>query len=312
MFQKFTVFKIAAGLPASADTLANYLQHSEFAPTAATQEKAAGFVPPREAHGAFVEAIGGHWIACLAIETRSVPGDAVKKHAQAAADQIEATTGRKPGRKEMRELREDALLALLPQAFPKQVRVPIWFDPKAQTLVVGATTDSKTDEVVTALVRSVPDLAVHLLQTKLTPVTAMAMWLASDENAEMLRDLNAMTIGRECELRSADEEKSVVKFTRHTISTAEVRRHVAEGKLPKRLALEWAGRVAFVLDDCMRAHKVNMLEGVFDGRDGDDVDQFDADVAIYTGELSALIANLVEALGGEFEPSAALPAGGAA
>ena len=45
--------------------------------------------------------------------------------------------------------------------------------------------------------------------------------------------------------------------------------------------------------------KIEFLDGVFDGRDANAADGFDADVALATGELKVLIPALVEALGGE-------------
>lgn len=300
MFQKFTMYRVA-NFPASADALAQYLQRAEFVPTAATQDKAVGFAPPRgEDHGAFVEAVAGHWFARIMIETRTVPGAAIQKRVDEEAARIKEVTGRKPGRKERRSLKEDALLALLPQAFPKRVAVPLWIDPKAGTLVVGATSNDRCDDVITALVRHVPDLAIAGIQTKLTPRTAMASWLSSDGSREALCELHGLAVERECVLQSADEEKAVIRFTRHSVCTDEVRRHVAEGKLPRRLALEFEGRAAFVLDDCMRVHKLKLLDLAFDGRKDDD-DPFDADAAIFAGELSKLIAELIDAMGGEVQ-----------
>ena len=52
-------------------------------------------------------------------------------------------------------------------------------------------------------------------------------------------------------LRSADEEKSVVKFDRHHLLTDEVRKHITEGKLPTRLAMSWEGRIGFVLTESL-------------------------------------------------------------
>lgn len=43
---------------------------------------------------------------------------------------MEKTTGRKPGKKLMKELKEQALLELLPMAFTKQSVTRIWIAPK--------------------------------------------------------------------------------------------------------------------------------------------------------------------------------------
>lgn len=296
MIQKFTLYRIG-NLPAGAELLGRYLQSAEFVPTTATQEHAVGFQPPRAEHGAFVEAVAGHWIARLVIERRSVPGAALRKRVDEDADKIEADTGRKPGRKERKALKEDALLALLPQAFPKQFAVPVWIDPQARLLVIGATSQAMIDDAVTALIRAVPDLTITSLVTRVAPGSAMARWLAAHE-AE-----GDFALGRECELKSLDEERAAVRYNRHDLHGDEVAMHIRQGKAVTRLALDWQGRVSFRLSDSMSIDKVQLLDLVFADREDDDAaDRFDADVAIFTGELSAMVADLVNVLGGELQP----------
>ena len=87
-----------------------------------------------------------------------------------------------------------------------------------------------------------------------------------------------------------------------------MRKHLAEGKLPTRLALSWEGRIGFTLTESMQLKKLAFLEGVFDDRPNDDESGFDTDVALATGELSKLIPAVIDALGGEIEPGAALRA----
>ena len=307
MFKNLTIYRIAAGWAPALEAMETALQAAQFVPIGATQDKAVGWVPPRgNEHDAMVEAVAGQRIMKLRIETKSVPGAAVREKAQAEADHIEATTGRKPGKKQMKELREDALLALLPQAFPRQSSVLVWIDPAAGLLMTDASSQGKLDEVVTALVQAFNDLSLTLLQTAVTPQSAMTSWLSAPDDADNLFVDDGFAIERACELRSADEEKSVVKFNRHNLVTDEVRKHITEGKLPKWAAMSWEGRVGFVLDDCMRLKRIAFLEGVFDDRADDGESGFDTDVALATGELRKLIPALVGALGGEIHPGAAL------
>jgi len=100
--------------------------------------------------------------------------------------------------------------------------------------------------------------------------------------------------------RSGDEMNSVVKFTRHPLDDEEMKRHIAQGKLPTQLALDWEGRVSFVLTEGTQLKKLAFLDGVFEEQAGaEDNGGFDSDVAIATGELAALITDLTTALGGE-------------
>ncbi|MEZ5607362.1 MAG: recombination-associated protein RdgC [Burkholderiaceae bacterium] len=308
MFKNLMLYRLGGTWPASAAQLEEALAREPFAECGATQQKSIGWVPPRgEQHGALVEAVDGHWIARLAIETKAVPGEAVRRKVQEAVDHIEQTSGRKPGKKELRDLRDDALLALLPQAFARRGQVTVWIDPHERRLVLDAGSQGKADEVISSLVRLAgPGLVISLLQTRQSPQAAMTAWLAAQSHEELPA---ALAVERECELKGSGEEPAVVKFTRHELATDEVRQHIAEGKLPTRLALSWQGRVGFALTQALQLKKITFLEGVFDeqakGLAADE--RFDADVALTTGELTGLITDLVEALGGEAEPG--LPSG---
>lgn len=306
MFKNVTIYRIAPGWEATLESMEAALDAARFVPCGASQDKSVGWAEPRgEEHGPLVESVAGQRILKLVIETKAVPGSVVKEKAQEAADHIEATTGRKPGKKETKELREDALQALLPQAFPRRGSVWVWFDLQHGLLVTDAGSQGKNDEVVTALVRAFDGLALTLLQTAMTPQTVMTHWLATTEPENDWPE--GFNVERECELKSADEEKSAVKFTRHHLLTDEVRKHLTEGKLPTRLALSWEGRIGFTLTESMQLKKLAFLEGVFDDRPNDDESGFDTDVVLATGELSKLIPAVIAALGGEIEPGAALP-----
>ncbi len=298
------IYRIGPDWPTSAAQLEEALATEPFAECSATQQRATGWVAPRgEEHGALVEVVDGQWIARFVIETKSVPGDAVRRKTDEAVAEIEKTTGRKPGKKEVRDLRDDALQALLPQAFPRRGQVTLWIDPERHWMVLDTGAQGKADELITSLVRVAGrGFEVRLLQTAQTPQSVMAAWLAA-ESADALP--NAFHVERECELKGSGDEPAVVKFTRHDLVTDEVRQHIAEGKLPTKLALGWQGRVGFMLTQALQLKKIAFQEGVFEEQaGGKDEDRFDADVALATGELGGLITDLIEALGGEADPSA--------
>lgn len=292
------MYRMAAGWPADVATLESALQDARFLECAALQDKSVGWIEPRgHEHGALVEVVAGQWILKLMIEVKVLPASVVRRKVQEQIDHIEATTGRKPGKKERRDLSEDARMALLPVAFTKQSSVMVWADPAAGVLVIDAGSQGKADEVMTWLIKAIDGLVVQRIDTQTSPSAAMAMWLAEKEGPP------CFTVDRECELKASDESRAVVRYTRHALDTDEVSQHIALGKMPTRLALTWSDRVSLVLTETLQLKKVSFLETVFEGAvsspgDGED-DSFDADVAIATGELRKLMPDLLAALGGE-------------
>ena len=293
MFKNLTIYRIAPLFVPELIEIEAALVRYQFTECGATQERSCGWVPPRgEAHGLLAESVGGQWVLRFRTEAKTIPAEVLARRVAEKAARIEQETGRKPGKVETRELKEEAKLDLLPMAFTKQAAMLVWIDPEARTLVLDTSSQCRADEVVTALVEALPGLSVSLLDTQTSPAAAMAHWLATQEPP------TDFSIDRECELKSQDKEKAVVRYGRHPLDIDEVQQHIRHGKLPTKLALTWDGRVSFVLTEGLQVRKLAFLDSVFVGRSQDD-SGFDADVAIATGELSRLIPDLIKALGGE-------------
>ncbi|WP_295983612.1 recombination-associated protein RdgC [uncultured Variovorax sp.] len=295
VFKNVIVYRIE---PAWSQTLAEAeegLGRQRFEPCGPSQEKSAGWIEPRgEANGPLIESIDGQWLVEYMIESKQVPGSVVRRKVDERCAQIEATTGRKPGKKEKKELKEDITLELLPMAFTRTARVTVWIDKAENRLVINSGNASRADEVVTSLVKSLDGFAVALINTQVEPAAAMANWLLTQEPPA------GFTIDRECELKASDDSKAVVRYAKHPLDIDEVKQHITDGKRPTRLALTWDDRVSFELTHGLLIRKIAFLEGTGDGAaGGKKEDNFDADVAIATGELGQLVPALLDALGGE-------------
>lgn len=299
MFKNFIVYRVTAGQLGDAAPLEKALQGARFIECGPTQDKSMGWVEPRgQAHAALLEVVDGQWIAELRIETRAVPASVVNRMALQRADQIQAEYGRQPGRKELRDIKDDIRLQLLPQAFTKQTSVRVWLDRAAGLVLLDTASQSRADDVMALLLQALPGISLALIDTREAPATAMAHWLLAQQAP------GHFSLDRECELRASDATRALVRYARHRLDTAEVQGHVQDGKLPTRLALTWQGRVSFVLTESLQIKKIGYLEGVFEntGATAQD-DHFDADVAIATGEWRQLLPELLDALGGMTEPT---------
>ena len=311
MFKNLTVYRIGPDWVADAGAIESALDKLRFVPCGATQQESNGWVEPRgEDHGPLVEIVGGQLFLKLKFEKRLLPGSVVKERVDEIAEKIEHETGRKPGKKMTKELKEQAVLELLPMAFKKQSSLMVWIAPRERLLVIDAGSQGRADEVVALLVKALDGLAVSHLQTELSPASAMTGWLGTGEPPYNF------VIDRECELKSPDEMKSVVRYARHPLDTEEVKQHITQGKVPTRLAMSWLDRVSFVLTESLQVKKLAFLDVVLEARDAGGKpskdEMFDADAALATGELRRMIPDLIDALGGELAQIGGSPATGAA
>ncbi|MGP1684656.1 MAG: recombination-associated protein RdgC, partial [Giesbergeria sp.] len=212
MFKNMIVYRIAPGWQCDLTQLEQAMAGVPFAECGATQERSTGWVPPRgEAHGLLAESVGNQWVLRFMTEAKVVPGSVLTRRVQEKAERIEQETGRKPGKRERRDLKDEAMLDLLPMAFTKLASTWVWIDPDACTLVLDTGSQARADEVVTLLTEALPGLALSLLSTQTSPQAAMSHWLASQEPPA------GFSVDRDCELKAADEAKAVVRYARHPL-----------------------------------------------------------------------------------------------
>ena len=98
MFKSASIFRIinAARITDAA------LQANEFTPCGPTQPHSAGWIPPRPGSAGLAnmaETVAGQTILLARIETRTVPGPALKKALAETCAKLEAEQGRKVGKK---------------------------------------------------------------------------------------------------------------------------------------------------------------------------------------------------------------------
>lgn len=292
MIKNATIFKVTF------DNSPAFSKLPTFTPCEGTQEKSVGSLPPRgNKHDKLYEWTGtDHAVLRVVVETRSVPGSVVQKELDKQIEQLERDTGRKPGKRERREMREDIRSSLLPTAFPKQTVIPVFVDTINDIMVIGSTSNTRVDDVLTLLVANVPGVQIVPIQTQQSSASVMTTLLL-----DATGDSTDFTIGRECELVARDESNAVVRYSKHALQVDEVYDHIKGGKLPTKLALTWQDRVSFVLTDVMKLKKINFLDIVFEGSQlstDTEEDNFDTNAAIVTTELRNLITDLIELHGG--------------
>lgn len=289
-FKNLQIYRLPVAWPISFATLEEQLARGPFAGRQKTQPSARGWMAPRQDSG-FVHVVGGQWLIALGVETALLPQSVVRREVADRADYLEEQQGYKPGRKQLRELKERVTEDLLPRAFSQFRQTYAWIDPTNGFLVIDASSPSRAEELIEHLRHCLDDFPLSLLHVNTSPVSAMADWLAGGEAPA------GFTIDQDCELKAAGGRASV-KFSHHDLEgTGE---HLAEGKLPTKLALTWDDRISFVLTERLEIKRLAFLDLLKEEAETEHADeQFDADFALMTGELSRFIPQLVHVLGGE-------------
>lgn len=298
-FRNLQLYRLPVPWSLTLADLEEQLARGSFHPCGSQDHQSRGWVPPR--NGTLVHSIGGQWLLSLMMEQRLLPSSVVNQEVMERAEKMAVEQGYPPGRKALRELKDRVTEELLPRAFLKRSKTPVWIDPKNGWLGVDSSSQVKAEEALEHLRKTLDDLPLTLIRTQCSPVSAMADWLAGGEAPA------GFTLDRDCELKSIDEEKASVRYVRHSLEGDEIKAHLVAGKLPTRLALTWDDRISFILTEKGEIKRLAFLdvlkESVEQGTENAD-ETFDAEFAMMAGEFNRLIPALLEALGGEIPESA--------
>lgn len=293
MFKNLQLYRLPAPWDMTANKLGAQLERNQFQPCGAMDMQSSGWVPPRD--GSYVHAVESQWLVTLCVEQKMLPSSVINQATRERANEIEKQQGHKPGRKEIKEIKERVTDELIPRAFSTRKTVMIWIDPKNGWLAVDTSSQSKAEAALDVLRKALDDLPLSLVRTNASPASSMASWLVGNEAPA------GFSVDRDCELRAITEEKATVRYAHHPLDAEDVRQHISDGKQPTRLAMTWNNRLSFVLTDALQVKRLAFLDVVLEEAEEAETaeEQFDASFAIMAGELGRFLPDLVETLGGE-------------
>jgi recombination associated protein RdgC len=293
-FKNLQIYRLPAPWAYTPEQLETALASNEFSPASSNELLRQGWDKPRP-NGGLVHVVNKQMLIVLGTEKKLLPNSVINQVAKARAAEMEEAQGFAPGKKAMKELKERVADELLPRAFSIRGNVWTWIDPVNGWLVVDAASPAKADEVIKLLLKAVDRMPLESLRVQRSPVGVMTEWLQTDEAPA------GFTVDMDTELRATGESKAAVRYVKHSLDPEEVRRHIAAGKQCTRLAMTWDSKISFVLTESLAIKGIKPLD-VLDEKDAgvrNDDERFDGDFMLMTGELAKLMADVVEALGGE-------------
>src|SRR5690554_5490417 len=222
-FKNLRIFRLAPSWSFTAEQWETALEKQAFRPGASTDMQSLGWIAPREDSG-LVYSQNGQYLITLRADKKLLPATVINQVAKARAQDIEEQQGFKPGRKQMKEIKEQVTDELLPKAFSVYRDTRVWIDTKNRWLVVDAAAAAKSDEVLGMLAKSIDPFPVLQLYVEQSPASSMTNWLIQDEPPA------GFSVDQDTELRSTSESRAAVRYLRQSIDIDDVRKHVQAGK----------------------------------------------------------------------------------
>lgn len=298
-FKNAIVYRLTdpMGLMARLPTLEENLKLLQFTPCGSQDIARTGWVPATEQHQTLVHQANGQFLLTIQKQEKIIPGPVIKQELNARITKLETEQGRHLKKTEKDALKDEVLHSLLPRAFVKNHRTQLWIDIGNALITIDASSARKAEDALSLLRKSLGSLPVVPLTMEKPVELTITEWVRSG-NAPV-----GFTIGDAAELKAILADGGVARVKKQDLVSDEIATHIEAGKVVTKLALDWQQRVTFTLtDDAMLARLkfCDELIGQNDDIDREDIlARFDADFTLMTGELQALINQLVVALGGE-------------
>ncbi|UTW45889.1 recombination-associated protein RdgC [bacterium SCSIO 12696] len=297
-FKNIQVFRFTKPFDVDEKTLHDQLAEQAFTPCGSQDVSRTGWVRPLGGEeGLFLHNSNGFQMLAAKRQDKVLPAAVVNEQVQEKVEDIEAEQGRKVGRKERQEIKDEMIFSLLPRAFVRSRIQHGYLDSKHQLLVVNSASAKGGEEFCEGLRAAVGSLPVIPLTTMDTPAQVMTSWLQSGNAPE------GFELGTECELRDPSDEGGVIRCKNQLLTADEIRNHIQAGMYVSKIELVSKSGISCLVDEKFTIKRIRYGDMIQDKADevytSDSAERFDVDFSIMTLELADLIKGLLAAFGGE-------------
>ncbi len=304
-YKNLRIYQITETLDFSDSEIQDLLIKSVFKPCSKHQNESIGWMPPLantsinddENLEQLLYLKDGHNIAFkVRIQERVLPAAVVKEALEIRIHQRELAEARTIFLREKRQLKDEIIAEFTPKAFTRSSYIQGYWNSNSNRLLIDANSASRAEKFLRLLRQAFGSLPVVPFEAKISPAHTMTEWLLNGTQSATLQ------LSDECELRSSDEEGSIVRLRNQQLSADEVRAHLDAGKQAVKLRINWRDGIEATLSE----------EGTFNRlRFGDDIKTLDAsyskeeeiqrmahEFSVMVTEINAFTDELIDALGG--------------
>lgn len=297
-FKNLMGYRFSRDLSLHAEELEKQLAPLSFLPCGSQDMTKSGWISPSGAQGGpLVHAANGQIVICALKEEKILPAPVIKQALEAKIARLEADQARKLKKTEKDSLKDEVLHSLLPRAFSRFSQIMLWIDTINGLILIDCASAKKAEDTLALLRKSLGSLPVAPLTMENPIELTLTEWVRSGGVAQGFQLLD------EAELKSTLEDGGVIRAKKQDLVSREIAAHIEAGKRVTKLALDWRQRIQFVLCDDGSIKRLKFADELREQNDDiereDFAQRFDADFTLMTGELAALMQNLIAGLGGE-------------
>ena len=223
-------------------------------------------------------------------EEKNLPSAVVREALEVKVAEIELIEGRKVGRKEKADIKEELIFTMRPTAYAKRTDVWMHIDNKAGFIAINASMIEQSFKHLQTMCCSLPMVP---LQAQVSPSLLMTEWLQRNSLPASLET------GATCDIQEPQTmDKASIAFKNLEPLSGDVTRHLEQGMSVKSLALKLVDPtlISFVLHDDLTVRKIkwtdSLKEAAFNDSQGGAMSDMDATFAISSNITKRLFKDL--------------------
>lgn len=290
-FKNLKLFSLTQALELTDSDLEEKLAEHRFRPCGSQDLATMGWTSPFNQGDSLVHATSGRFWITLKKQEKILPAAVVNAELAEKVAQIEAETGSPVNKKTQSDMKQEIIHRLLPQAFTKNSFTHGFVSTSDNLVVVDSSSDGKAEAFLAMLRKAIGSLPVLPIARRSIQADLTA-WLKEDTAPSQI------VLLEEAELRSIEEDGSIVRCKNQDLGAEEIGHHLDAGKLVQKIAVEWDETFSAIIQEDAAIKRVKFTDVVKEQNEDIPKDQMlakmDADFALMSGEVVRFAAWLRE------------------
>jgi len=245
----------------------------------------------------FAQEVAGTTLICMGKEERVLPRSVIHRELEERVSSQEAQLLRALKRTEKAQMAEEIEFELLPKAFCLQKRMYAMLDSVSNHLIINAASQTQAAQLTSFLRKSLPGLRIEPLQYGENLGARFSEWISSPAAIPA-----SFQLASDCLLFSPDDEKKRFTCKGYELPAEEILSLLTQGLIPAEVSVQWNERIQFTLTQDFSIKRIKCMDYLIEEFSefrqlDDDAQQRDAALTLLSGELRAMIADLLKHLG---------------
>lgn len=244
----------------------------------------------------FAQEVAGTTLICMGKEERVLPRSVIHRELEERVSSQEAQLLRALKRTEKSQMAEEIEFELLPKAFCLQKRMYAMLDSVSNHLIINAASQTQAAQLTSFLRKSIPGLRIEPLQYGDNLSARFSEWISNPAAIPA-----SFQLASDCLLFSPDDEKKRFTCKGYELPADEILSLLTQGLIPAEVSVQWNERIQFTLTQDFSIKRIKCMDYLIEEFSEfkqleDDAQQRDAALVLLSGELRAMVADLLKHL----------------